>query len=210
MEFAKTMEMGGRRGFIERRTGNRHISVFRVGRLVDDHGDQICVIRNISSGGVMIEANRIPPPGARIIIEMRSDRYLPATVRWARESEVGVQFDVPIDVAAMLREERPSILRNQPRAPRFIRSGTAKIIGTTEEAIAEVANISINGLGIRTPTRFARDEPVIVNVEGLGASRGIVRWSSNGETGIKLQPPLSYRLLAEWLDERAATESPSI
>ncbi len=200
MDFAKTMEMDGRRGYIERRSGNRHISVFRVGRLIDDGGDQICVIRNISSGGVMIEANRIPPAGSRVFIETRSDRRLAAMIRWGREREAGVQFDTPIDVAAMLREERPSILRNQPRAPRFVRPGKVKIIGTVETVEGEITNISISGLGIRSPVRFARDEPVIVSVDGLGAARAVVRWWENGEIGVRFQSPLSYRLLADWLD----------
>lgn len=203
MEFAKTMEMDGRRGYIERRTGNRHISVFRVGRLVDDQGDQICVIRNISSGGVMIEANRIPEAGARVTIELRSDRSLAATVRWARDREAGIQFDSPIDVAAMLREEKQSILRLSPRASRFIRQGNVKIIGTVATCDAAIANISINGLGLKTDTRFARDEPVIASIEGLGAARAVVRWWTKGEMGLKLQTPLSYRALANWLDDRA-------
>lgn len=202
MDFAETMEMDGRRGFVERRTGNRHISVFRVARLIDQLGDQICVIRNISSGGVMIEANRIPTSGARVFIETRSDRRIPATVRWVRDREAGVQFDREIDVAAMLREERQSILRNQPRAPRFVRPGKVKIIGTAETVEGEIANISINGVGIRTPTRFAIDEPVIVAIEGLGAARAVVRWWADGEIGVRLQTPLSYRLLADWLDDR--------
>lgn len=203
MDFAETMEFDGRRGFVERRTGNRHISVFRVGRLVDDGGDQICVIRNISSGGVMIESNRVPAIGSRVVIDLRSDRGLPATVRWVRDREAGVQFDAPIDVAAMLREERPSILRLHPRAPRFIRQGKVKVTGTTNTSEGTIANISINGLGVRTPIRFARDEPVIVSIEGLGAARAVVRWWEDREMGLKLQSPLSYRLLANWLDEPA-------
>lgn len=207
MDFAETMEFDGRRGFVERRTGNRHISVFRVGRLVDQGGDQICVIRNISSGGVMIEANRVPMIGARVYIETRSDRRIPATVRWVRDREAGVQFDNEIDVAAMLREERPSILRNQPRAPRFVRPGKVKIIGTVETVEGDIANISINGLGIRTPVRFAINEPVIVAIEGLGAARAVVRWWADGEIGVRLQTPLSYRLLADWLDNRDQTRT---
>lgn len=207
MEFAETMEFDGRRGFIERRTGNRHISVFRVGRLVDDGGDQICVIRNISAGGVMIESNRVPSIGSRVVVDLRSDRGLPATVRWVRDREAGVQFDTPIDVAAILREERPSILRMHPRAPRFVRQGRVKVIGTTNTSEGAITNISINGLGVRTPVRFARDEPVIVSIDGLGAARAAVRWWENQEMGLKLQTPLSYRLLADWLDDPARQEA---
>ncbi len=203
MIHAATMEFDSKRGFIERRTGNRHISVFRVGRLIYDGHDQLCVIRNISSGGVMIEANRIPPVGARAEVELRSDRRQTVTVRWARDREAGVAFDQPIDVAAVLREERTSILRHQPRAPRFVRTGLTRIMGMHEAAEGVITNISIIGLGIRTEAIFAREEPVTVVVDGLGAARAVVRWCEHGEVGLRLQLPLSYRALADWLDERA-------
>ena len=208
MTPAPTMELDGRRGFVERRQGNRHVSVFRVGRLVCGDRDQLCVIRNISAGGVAIEANIVPAIGSRVTVELRSDRRLDATVRWSRPREAGVNFDAPIDVAAMLKEERPSILRLQPRAPRFIRHGAVHVAGTTESVDGVVANISINGVGIIGVADFQRDEAVVVSIEGLGAAHGVVRWNARGEIGVRLTRPLSYRALADWLDARADQTAP--
>jgi hypothetical protein len=202
MDLAATMELGGKRGFVERRAGNRHISVFRVGRLVANGFDQLCVVRNISSGGVMIEANHPPQVDDHVQVELRSDRSLAAVVRWVHGRDAGVQFDVPIDVAAMLREDRPSILRTQPRAPRFRRQGAARIIGTRHSGEGRLHNISINGVAIELPETFARDEPVTVAIDGLGLAHAHVRWSGHGETGLRLDKPLSYRALADWLDDR--------
>lgn len=199
---APTMDLDSRRGFVERREGNRHISVFRVGRLECNGRDQLCVIRNISAGGVMIEVNSPPPVDARIRVELRSDRSLCATVRWSREREVGVAFDAPIDVAAMLKEERSSILRMQPRAPRFVREAAVRMASTLATMQGRISNISINGLAVTGPTPFAPNERVLATVEGLGAIHAVVRWSANGETGIRFAAPLSYRALADWLDDR--------
>lgn len=204
MTIAATMELDDRRGYIERRGGARHISVFRVGRLVSTGPDQLCVVRNLSASGAMIEVNRVPAVGDRVQIDLRSDRCFWATVRWARRREAGVQFEMPIDVDAVLREERQSIRRRHPRAPRFQRPGNARIIsgrGTIEGAIA---NISSVGVAVVTPEIFARDEPVVVAVDGLGATHAFVRWSLDGEIGLRLSSPLSYRALADWLDDQAA------
>lgn len=201
-DLAPTMDLDGRRGFIERREGNRHISVFRVGRLACDGHDQLCVIRNISVGGVMIEVNAPPPVGARIRVELRSDRSLAATVRWARERSAGVAFDAPIDVAAMLKEERSSILRMQPRAPRFVRDAGVQVTSTLASMKGRIGNISINGLAMTGPTPFSPNERVLATIEGLGAIHAVVRWSANGETGLRFAAPLSYRALADWLDDR--------
>lgn len=200
MQVAATMELDGRHGYIERRADNRHISVFRVGRLACGGRDQLCVIRNISSGGAMIEANNMPGIGEHVRIDLRSDRCFMAVVRWVRQREIGVEFDEPIDVEAVLREERQSILRQQPRAPRFRRKGTARIVGAQGVSEGAITNISINGIAIQTPTVFAKDEPVIVSIDGLGAAHAFARWSANGETGLRLNTPLSYKALADWLD----------
>ncbi|MFX7845028.1 hypothetical protein ABTK14_22515, partial [Acinetobacter baumannii] len=70
-----------------------------------------------------IECNSPPATHLRVRVDLRSDRCLEATVRWSRAREAGLAFDAPIDVAEILREERLSIRRQQPRAPRFVRSG---------------------------------------------------------------------------------------
>jgi len=204
VHVAATMEFDETRGYIERREGDRHISVFRVGRMVCERGDQLCVVRNLSSGGAMIEVSRPPAVGIRIGIDLRSDRSFMATVRWTREREAGIQFDHPVDVESVIREERQSILRLQPRAPRFQRVGKARILASNDTCEGSISNISINGIAILTPKVFARDEPVIVSIEGLGATHAFVRWSARGETGLKLNSPLSYRALAEWLETHPA------
>lgn len=201
MHIAETMELHPASGFVERREGKRHIAVFRVGRLAVGDQDQLCVVRNISPGGCMIEVNRPPALGTVVSIDFRSDKCLSATVRWARERSCGVEFEAPIDVDAILSEERRSIRRLQPRAPRFRRIGQARVINLAGNAVeGPIHNISINGLALAVPASFNRDEPVIVSIEGLGATHAFARWSRDGETGLRLAAPLSYRALADWLD----------
>ncbi|MGL4312412.1 MAG: PilZ domain-containing protein, partial [Sphingomonas sp.] len=187
-----------------RREGQRHISVFRVGRLVVDGQDQLCVVRNISAGGMKIECNSPPATHLRVRVDLRSDRCLEATVRWSRAREAGLAFDAPIDVAEILREERLSIRRQQPRAPRFVRSGHVRIMAAQRIIDGELSNISINGIAVRTEEKLARDEPVIAVIDGLGATHAFARWSNGSEAGFRLNSPLSYRALAEWLDAKRA------
>lgn len=203
MHVAATMEMDRRHGYVERREWQRHISIFRVGRLVVDGRDQLCVVRNISAGGAKIECNNPPATHLKVRVDLRSDRMLDASVRWTRAREAGLAFDTPIDVAEILREERPSIRRTLPRAPRFIRTGSVKIMAGHGSYEGAITNISINGIGVRTDGAFAKDEPVIVVIDGLGATHAFARWQANGEVGLRLNSPLSYKALADWLDARA-------
>jgi hypothetical protein len=203
MQAASTSEPHAQPGTAERRTGARHMSIFRVARLVHAGHDQLCVVRNISPGGVMIEVNHVPPVGAKVRIELRSDKALDASVRWVRNREAGIAFDQMVDVAALLREERPSILRKPPRGPRFDRNGVAYILGGDEPIPGAITNVSINGVAVRSPVALPKGEPVVVKIEGLGPARAHVRWCADGEIGLRLETPLSYRALADWLDDQA-------
>jgi hypothetical protein len=58
----------------------------------------LCLVRNISSGGVMVHVYRPVEIGTKVGIEIRNDDLFTGEVVWARDSNIGVRFDEPIDV----------------------------------------------------------------------------------------------------------------
>ena len=124
----------------DRRVGPRHISVLRVGRAVWNGRDQLCVVRNLSSGGLLFECLHPPAIDEHVGVELRSDRQMSGIVRWVRDGHAGIQFDQPIDVEQILKEERNSLLRVRPRAPRFVRRGTVRLIGRGDPFNADIVD----------------------------------------------------------------------
>ena len=185
----------------ERRTGARHISVLRVARGVWDGRDQLCVVRNISEGGLMFECLHPPAVGQRLAIELRSDKQMEGTVRWARENTVGIELDCPIEVERMLREERGSLLRVRPRAPRFVRRGPLRLIVDGETIAGETADISVTGVSCRVDQPVTRGQPLVVAVGDIGATNALVRWTRGDMAGISFEKPLSWRPFQLWLDQ---------
>lgn len=185
----------------DRRTGPRHISVLRVARGEWDGRDQLCVVRNISEGGLMFECLHPPVVGQQLAIELRSDKQMQGVVRWARDNMVGVELDCPIEVTRMLREERGSLLRVRPRAPRFVRRGALRLIVEGETIAGETIDISISGVSCRIDEPLQRGQPLVAAVGDIPATNALVRWTKGDVAGISFEKPLPWRPFQLWLDQ---------
>ena len=82
----------------ERRVGERHLSLLRVGALMIGDRRELCLIRNISAGGMLIRAYSKIEAGTRLSIELKRGEPVEGVARWIKDECVGVSFDTPIDV----------------------------------------------------------------------------------------------------------------
>jgi hypothetical protein len=185
----------------ERRDGARHIAVLRVGRLQTEQGDQLCVVRNISPGGLMFECLHPPGVGEAVMVEWRTDKQMRGLVRWSREGAAGIQFATQVDVERMLKEERSTLLRVRPRQPRFVRRGTVRLIGEGEPVTGHIFDISIGGLSCRTDEPLRKGEPIAAVLDGVAATNAEIRWIKGDAVGIRFERPLPWRAFQQWLDQ---------
>lgn len=185
----------------DRRGGMRALSILRVARLVCDNQDQLCVVRNIAPGGVMVECLHPPTSGQTVLVELRSDKRMTGVVRWDRDCQVGVQFETEIDVAHMLREDRSQLLRVRARPPRFKRRGSIRLIAEGETIVADIADISINGLRCRPEVPIRQGSPVVAALDDVGASNAVVRWVRGDSAGVSFEKPLPWKPFQRWLDQ---------
>lgn len=59
-------------------------------------------IRNVSAGGALVEAQRLPKLGARVRL-VRGELRMTGVLVWQSDDQAGVTFDAPIDVAAWVK-----------------------------------------------------------------------------------------------------------
>lgn len=185
----------------DRREGPRHISVLRVGRALWDGADHLCVVRNLSMGGLMFECLHMPAVGQRVAVELRSDKEMTGVVRWASDGNVGIEFDQRVNVEMILKEERNSLLRVRPRAPRFARRGQIKLICGGETVMGELVDISIGGLSCRPEQPVRKGEPIVASIEGVGATNAEIRWEKGDVVGVRFEQPLPWKPFQLWLDK---------
>jgi hypothetical protein len=168
----------------ERRIARRHLTILRVGKLVSDTSQELCLIRNISAGGIMAHVYRSHHVGERILIELKGGHRLPGTVRWVRDGHIGAQFDTPINVEQVLAAD-PVDPGTRPRAPRLDVTRDAQI--RVDDAVSGVVvrDISQGGARIEAAQPIAVGETIVITIQGFEAKRAIVRWKRGSNYGLE-------------------------
>src|SRR6185295_3433282 len=101
---------------VERREGDRQLTLFRVGSLMIGDRRELCLIKNISSGGILIRAYCTIAVGTRVSVELKCGESVDGTALWVKGDTVGVEFDKPVDVVELLAT---SMEGPRPRMPRI-------------------------------------------------------------------------------------------
>jgi hypothetical protein len=183
----------------ERRGDERLIKILRVGTLIIDGRRELCLIRNISAGGVMAHVYSKLVAGQPVTIELKATQPVGGHVVWAHDAEAGIQFDTMMDVAELLAN--PAVLDNgwRPRTPRVEIDRMATLRAGARTYWVHARDISQSGVKVETDNPPAADTEIVVALEGLRPLAGIVRWSSDTACGIAFNQLIPFGELIEWL-----------
>ena len=185
----------------ERRGGDRHLTLFRVGTMLVDGRRELCLIKNISAGGAMLRLYTGGlTVGQELTVELKCGQPLKGQVAWVRDPNVGLVFDQAIDVVAMLTQNEDG---PRPRMPRIETSSFVTLREGASIHRGRVCDISQGGLKVETPVAFPRNADVVVSLPGLAPQPGVVRWTDGGYAGITFNRLLALPSLIEWLRSRA-------
>lgn len=185
----------------ERRQGRRHVTVLRIAKVMRTHGDELCVIRNISDGGVMAHLYAPAQVGEPVVIEFKSGAQLAGRVRWARGDDAGIQFLNPIDMVSFLGGEGDVTGSGEPRAPRLgVGLPAVARVGVRMHSVT-ICDISQGGLKLARSWDLAVDQKLVVRVAGLPPLSGTVRWCDDRFSGVAFDHPLVFTVLARWAAE---------
>ena len=184
----------------ERRAEERQTTLLRVGKLVTESDERLCMIRNISSAGAMLKLYQPIAVGAAVAVEITPDCPVTATVIWTQDEFAGVGFDAPIDVVAALRGEgQAGPYRRVARTPR-VQVRRLALMHTDEiEREVMLCDLSLNGAKIETDTALAGDTEIALFVEGLPPLSGRIRWCHDARAGMEFDIPVPMDVLAAWM-----------
>jgi len=183
----------------DRRIGERHMTILRVGKLVAHGSQQLCLIRNISSGGLMAHVYAPHAIGDRVEIELKSDERLAGEVIWVKDGHVGVRFDGAVEISDILTHgPRPDGRKSRP--PRLDVSCRARLRVGEDRYRVQIRDISQGGVKVEIDEILDADSDVLVSVEGLAPVKGVVRWWRDGVAGIAFLRPIPFDALTGWLE----------
>lgn len=183
----------------DRRETDRYLTLFRVGSLVIGERRELCLIKNISAGGMLIRAYCAIEPGTRVSVELKCGEPVAGAVRWVEGDTVGVAFNEPVDVVELLST---SMEGPRPRMPRIAVDCVAWIREGAEVHRVFVRDVSQGGLKVATDRPLCISGDVVVTLPGLEPVAGVVRWRDSGCYGLTFNKVLPLSLLVAWLGEQ--------
>jgi hypothetical protein len=174
------------------------IRILRVGTLIVDGRRELCLIRNVSAGGLIVHIYSEFHIGQRVTVELKSSQPVGGTIMWVNESNAGVQFDRPIDVEELLSNQ---IQEDgwQPRMPRVEVDRLATLRIGAHTITATVQDISQGGVRVEVDTALEPGEDVIITLEKFRPIPGVIRWFQGGLGGIAFNEVLRFHELMAWL-----------
>ena len=180
----------------ERRDGDRHLTLFRVGSVNLGDRRELCLIKNISAGGMMIRAYCAIAQGERLTVELKSGQPIAGAVSWVREQTLGVAFDQPIDVIDILSS---SMEGPRPRMPRIEVDCYATVREGASTYHMRVCDVSQGGIKVTSSVILSKGADIVVTLPGLPALPGVMRWMEEGFGGITFNRLLPLSELVGWL-----------
>jgi hypothetical protein len=180
----------------DRRGDDRNLSLLRVGTLMIEGRRELCLIRNISAGGMMLRAYSSIPTGTALSIELKQGDPVTGIAQWNEDGLTGVAFDTPIDIVGLLARAGAG---PRPRMPRIELECTALVREGAHVRRTRSVNISQGGLCVQCSAQLTVGAEVIVTLAGLAPVPGLVKWMDGGCYGIGFNRVLPLSGLVGWL-----------
>lgn len=182
-----------------RRCDRQVVTVRWVAKITGDKGQELCLIRNISAGGVMANVYSAHAVGEHIALEIRSGQRLEGEIVWARDGCIGVRFGSLVNVDDMLKSSSVDNRGLRTRAPRIEVYGQAHIQVGNRICSVDLCDLSQGGVKVTLPEPIESGKEVVVSISGLEDRKSLIRWQKDGRAGLSFIRPISFDLLVEWL-----------
>ena len=183
----------------ERRGNTRHLKILRVGTLICESKRELCLIRNISAGGLMAHVYSSVHVGQLVSVALKSNHMLSGRVVWAKDGNVGIAFDELVDVEAMLSNQ--ALLENGwlPRMPRVEVDWLATVRAGATTTWVTLRDISQGGVKFESDKPMVPGQQITLTIDKYRSIGGILRWFEDGFGGMSFNELVPFSELMSWL-----------
>ncbi len=185
----------------DRRGQPRHPTAMRVARLSSNvhQVEALGLLRNVSEGGMMIDAYRGFSVGERITVSLLDGDRIEGSVVWTDGSTIGVQFSSKIAIDHLLAKPRTLADGTRVRPPRLTLNCKAVIRFGGYMADIEICDISQRGAKIRFDRSLAIDSRVQISINHLRPVSSSVKWQVEKLIGLEFHRTLTIEELSTWM-----------
>ncbi|HEV2080796.1 MAG TPA: PilZ domain-containing protein [Allosphingosinicella sp.] len=177
----------------------RRMTTLRVGTIAIEGRRELCLIRNVSCGGLRAYVYSPLKEGQQVSVELKTNQQTAGSVSWVDGSTVGISFNEPIDIAELLASQIEGEGGMQPRMPRVEADCLGELrIGARLYPIS-TCDVSQGGVRIEIDHPLRVGENVVLTLQKLRPVQGVVRWYEDGQSGIGFNQVLPFHELVNWL-----------
>ena len=188
-------------GDAERRQHTRNLRVMRVARLAapDLHTEGLGMVRDVSPGGMMIDAHFDLDIGQTVSIALLDDHDLTGTVAWKEGRMLGIRFAEEVPVEQILAKPSTKPDGKRARLPRFSvhRAVHIRIDAVTCEAT--LCDLSQRGAKIQSGGKLRVHSNLIIRMGQHRPVGGTVKWRAGEMLGVEFHRLLTVAELEQWL-----------
>ena len=166
----------------EKRGAKRYTLVLRAGKLITDHGEFLCVLRDVSAGGLKVRLfHQLPDPGCCALELAGGERYR-IECAWHNGDHLGFRFtEGTIDVPALLEEAGPFPKRHIRLRLRRAWPVLVRALDDGFSLAASLRDVSQHGAALDCAAPLAIGQRIRIEGAQLGRIEARVRWR-RGET----------------------------
>ncbi len=185
----------------ERRQFVRNLRVMRVARVAapDLDAEGLGMVRDVSPGGMMIDAHFDLEIGQAVSIALVDDQELTGTVAWKEGRMIGVSFAEEVPVEQILAKPSSQPDGKRARLPRF---SVHKPVMLKLDAIsydAMLHDVSQRGGKLKCDEKLRVHNNLLLRAEGHRPVGATIKWRAGEMLGVEFHRLLAIAELEHWL-----------
>jgi hypothetical protein len=185
----------------DRREHARSIKVMRVARLknIQMHVEGLGMVRDVSSGGMKIDALFPLEVGHPISVALLDDQELTGEIVWRDGRTVGVKFTKEISVDEILAKPAIRTDGQRSRFARFQACQPSRVTYNNHDYDAVLSNISQRGGRLLCDAAPKMNSNIIIRTDSNQSVAATVKWCSRRIIGVEFHRLFSLNELADWI-----------
>ena len=185
----------------ERRQHARSLRVMRIARVAvpELHTEGLGMVRDVSSGGMMIDAHFDLQLGQTVSIALLDDQELTGTVAWKEGRMLGVRFAEEIPVEQILAKPSTKPDGKRARLPRFTVQKPVQLQVDTVIAEANLCDLSQRGAKLQCAEKLRVHSNLLIRLEQNRPVGATIKWRAGDMLGVEFHRLLAVSELEEWL-----------
>jgi hypothetical protein len=180
----------------DRRSSDRQRLVLRVGLLEQESRSIFCLVKNISSAGILAKPYGTLIPGIGAALRVGDEDAILGTVVWEREGLAGMKFKCLLDQSALLRVVQKMVASRRRSIPRLSTDLHACVRTGGRAYRARLSDLSLRGARLSTRHPVCFGESTTLDLPGLPRLKSYVRWTDGSEFGVSFDVPLPMQVIA--------------